>query len=137
MDQSITPDLIDQMVYKINASIGCDDETTMLVAKTLLQLPKEIQEQVTDSVIFTSGNGIYGRYEFLRPSLFSDPKDAVHLIILILEQVDDESEKLYIIAHEIAHFVSRHLPDHNNHESSEDEADALAEQWGFQNPRKN
>lgn len=114
------------------------DETSGLIARTIFRLPNELQQRVTDEIIFICIEDSFGFYCRYSLSIFQN-KDLFHFIILNLSLLNDEDEKMFTIAHEIAHYTLHHYE--NNQEIIEDrnievEADNLVEQWGFIIPER-
>ena len=71
-------------------------------------------------------HALTGQYEYFDNSLFS--RKVFHFIILCLSTIKEEAEKMFIIAHEIAHFICGHF--YGNIKVSQDielEVDLLCE----------
>jgi hypothetical protein len=129
---------LEMIHYNLNVLGGAyeSDEMQVLIAKTILRLPKYLREKVPAEVTFICCDGMYGQYEFWNwsPLLSGKP---FHFIILNLSQIISTEEKIYVIAHEIAHFVLGHYPGNiKDCEDIENEADTLCEKWGFTVPER-
>jgi len=113
----------------------------ILVAKTLLRLPQEVQFRVRSEVRFITMTSFTG----LTISLKSSRQWIILLNFDRMKQ-DHLSEKgiATCIAHEIAHFILGHT---TGTSETERDADDLCEKWGFgreyddykkfQDPKKN
>ena len=83
----------------------------LLIAKTLLKMPKEIRENVLEGALFVQVGVFFG---------------------LMSKEELTESEKMDVIAHEIAHFVlGDHMAEKRSDPYNEREAEDLIEKWGF------
>lgn len=127
-------------IYENLTMIGVDSygEVSGLIAKTICRLPEEFHERVPEDVIFISVDDIYGLYhQYLLP--ITQKGEELHFIILSLSSIKDEEEKIYVIAHEIAHFILGHYmynPETTEDWDIENEADSLVKQWGFAVPER-
>ncbi len=123
--------------YNLTVLAGgwASDEMQGLIAKTILRLPVELRESVPDDVIFICADGMYGQYEHYPMPIFK--KEIFHFIILSLSSIEEEEEKYFVIAHEIAHFVLGHYRGNMLEDQDiESEADGLCEKWGFIIPER-
>jgi hypothetical protein len=122
-----------------------DTKDSILIAKTLLKLPKEIREKVLDEVtfVFTRAAGTIVTPVFVKcvekeelerlPSRDAIVKIKAPMIVLNFSEMKISGMKKYtemdVIAHEIAHFVLGHKTGGGS--NREREADDLCEKWGF------
>jgi Zn-dependent peptidase ImmA (M78 family) len=124
--------------YNLNCLGGVFDidELQILIAKTIHRLPKELWEEVPEKVTFICADKRYGMYAKLRISPFDNGE--LHFILLNIDNIEDEEEKMYVIAHEIAHFVLGHSTEDTagQERDIEEEADNLTESWGFRIPER-
>jgi Zn-dependent peptidase ImmA (M78 family) len=123
-----------------------DERNRVFIAKTLLKLPAKVRRKVLDEVIFvhTTAHGTIFKGLFTKPldekelrKVKKDQSVSIEnsLIILNFKGVKD-SEKMDIIAHEIAHYILGHDTIGNEDEDSEKTADDLTEKWGFKRAYK-
>ncbi|PWT78860.1 MAG: hypothetical protein C5B59_00965 [Bacteroidetes bacterium] len=125
---------------KVISGIG---DTTATIIKTILKLPEDVADRAVDEVIYIDCHGIdrfFGKYHIWSP--FFLPEEPFHIITLNISDIVDESEKMFVVAHEIAHFILDHCNPENPGNISKDkdvkeqEADRLAESWGFTIPER-
>ena len=135
-------------LHTIGDAFVSDEEDKLLIAKTLLKIPKEIREKVLDEVTFIH-HQIYGivcnfhltgvldsediKQQIGDRTFFS--KNAPLILLnfgLMRNEKVPESVIMDIVAHEIAHFVLGHHTIEKSHDPhNEREADDLVEKWGF------
>jgi len=136
---------MDGVVYnmKVLGDEVSSEELRVIVAKTLLRLPKKIRKKVLEEVIFILMGGISGTVDQLCFTKFikdvQDKKEEGNgnvslsftqpLILLNFSNMKRREEK-DIVAHEIAHFILGHASKINSG-GFEREADDLTEKWGF------
>ena len=138
-------DSLEGVLYELNLSplvaVEPDgSQAQMLIAKTLLMLPKTVRDRVLylDRVRFIGTPGVYGQYEMSVCQPHSKPKPT-HEIFLDFTAMKSmtEKNKMATIAHEIAHFILGHAVTPENpcwpkkHYVKERKADDLCEKWGF------
>jgi len=107
-----------------------DQKDKILIAKTLLKLPKKIKRKVLDAdilFILPRAVGTLGRLQ--TPLSFQD------FIILNFSHMKRGTE-MDCIAHEIAHFVLGHKNFVDSGSNAERKADDLTEKWGFRRAYK-
>jgi len=129
-----------------------DDKNNVVIVETLLRLPKKVREKVLDEVIFihTMVRGTVGEFHFTsnvqnkdieKISMFNKEKRyfakiVQSFIILNFKHVKN-SEKMDLVAHEIAHIIlNHHKLDNRSNPDNEKAADDLAEKWGFKRSYK-
>ena len=128
----------------------------ILIAETLLKLPKEAREEVLEEVIFIVADGVHGtlfelsikedyigkllsmgkidltkKDSSVKLSTLLKLKMKMPFVLLNFANMRKESKnvKMSTIAHEIAHFVLGHGMEGG--EEKERTADDLIEKWGF------
>ena len=129
-----------------------DDENNVVIVETLLRLPKKVREKVLDKVIFIHimAMGTVHEFHFTtnvqnkdieKISMFNKEKRyfakiVQSFIILNFKHVKN-SKKMDLVAHEIAHFIlDHHRLDNRSNPNNEENADDLAEKWGFKRSYK-
>ncbi|MFH1181485.1 MAG: hypothetical protein V1702_00850 [Candidatus Woesearchaeota archaeon] len=105
-----------------------DTRDQILIAKTLLKLPKKVRQKVLDEVAFVLLN-VYALTETLH---FVKPTQPVIMINFGLMRKRSEEYKMCVVAHEVAHFILKNA----DHTDKEREADDLIEKWGFKRAYK-
>jgi hypothetical protein len=114
-----------------------DNGNKAIIAKTISRLPSDIAERAIDEVVYVDVDGIYGKYHRWQPSIFNKGP-IFHFVVLNISNINSEDEKMYVVAHEIAHFVLEHcewnLEVTNTDRDIEGEADSLCTRWGFNVP---
>jgi len=120
-------DSMDGVLYSLRTfGTAGNDETTLLVAATLLIVPKKIREKILDDVIFIYTNDTAGGVAFRIPKM----KEEQSVILLNFRGISSKERKMDIIAHEIAHIILGH--DSTEFRGpAEKAADDLSEKWGF------
>ena len=114
----------------------CPEYDMMLIAKTIHRLPKELHEKITDEVMFISTSNVYGFYAYHPASVFNSEADS-HFIVLNFGAINDEEAKMFVIAHELAHYIlGHHFDNIGENQDIEAQADSLAESWGFIVPER-
>ena len=129
-----------------------DDENNAIIVETLLRLPKKVREKVLDEVIFihTMVRGTVGEFHFTRwvqnkdiekISMLNKEKrylaKIVQSFILLNFKHVKNSEKMDLVAHEIAHIIlNHHKSNREGNPDDEKAADDLAEKWGFKRSYK-
>lgn len=110
-----------------------NEDYDILIAETLLEIPKDIRDNVIYGCDF-----IIDKNLGLTFNLYYGPNREQPLILLNCLGLNRRSKKfkMSVIAHEIAHFTLNHHKTHpqNLRENleQEKEADDLIEKWGFQ-----
>jgi hypothetical protein len=113
----------------------CPEEDTYLITKTINRLPRDLWDKITDEVMFISVSNVHGFYAYHPVSVFNSETDS-HFIVLNIGAIKDQEEKMYVVAHEIAHYIlGHHFDNFTKGQDIEQEADNLAEQWGFTVPQ--
>ena len=130
------------------------NKSRLIIAETLLRLPKRIKRKVLDEIIFVVStprhNGIVCNAYFTKIIKTKDLKptkgktcsiEILQPLIFLNFGSRSKSKKMDMTAHEIAHFILGH---HRSLISlkgvkvnkAEKEADDLIEKWGFKRCRK-
>ena len=108
-----------------------DEENALIIAKTLLKLPRKVREKVLDQVCFIiagEAQGTVFKFQFNEPQPIGKTLFFILLNFAEMKQ-DSEDDKMRTVAHEIAHFILGH--DALIDSGGEKEADDLIEKWGF------
>jgi Zn-dependent peptidase ImmA (M78 family) len=130
-----------ELIHYNTTFIGNTDESERLIVNTIARLPNEVQEEVMENVIFLDMGGAYGNYtQYSVPQIkFNAGITLLHIISLNLDPIQEYEEKMYVIAHEIAHFIFRHteeLRHESEYDLKEGDADRLIKKWGFTIPNR-
>ncbi len=142
-EQGLLKEIFDRLPSVADV-IEKDQENSMYISKTLVRLPKSIRERVLEEVAFvhTAARGTVSRVLFRKDIESDEDLEEIKkgkcvfieqsLIILNLKYVKN-TQKMDVIAHEIAHYVLGHDDPYHTGTWQEDEraADDLAERWGF------
>lgn len=133
---------IEGVLYDLKTWGAEDNKHTILIAKTLLKLPKRIRRKVLDEVVFVimsyaSGTVLNAHFtkDIKKADFRQFPTTSVisikqPLIILNFEGMK-KGREMDVIAHEIAHFILKNYPLTGKPASVEKETDDLTERWGF------
>jgi hypothetical protein len=136
---------LEEIAYNLRSFSDVHGDDESLIIRTIVRLPVNVQEEVLEHVTFvTMPEGMYGYYydgvfmPYQGEEIRDMPGKRHHFIVLNLCPIQDEEEKMYVIAHEIAHFISRHTGEggievYNRQES---DADRLVAKWGFTIPSR-
>jgi hypothetical protein len=160
-------DSLEGVMYNLavfGAETAEDAQHILLIAKTILRLPEDVREKVLDEVNFIVAGELtgtefrldFGSYILTKllstgklksdeenPSIkLSNIVEGLEIPFILLNFANmrekSETEKMSIIAHEIAHFILGHKeicsPEENTQQ--EKEADDLIEKWGFKRAYK-
>lgn len=123
-----------------------DEKDKVIIAKTLLKLPKNIKEKVLNEVVFIIGRATGSVVNFKLTKHLKDVEIKKWKFEEVQHQLISFSQSLIIlnfsnmkkggemntIAHEIAHFILGHgKPENISNPTNEREADNLSKKWGF------
>lgn len=136
---------VEGIIYDLNV-IGDinlkDEKDKILIAKTLLKLPKKVREKTLKESVFVVCSACGTVREFFYREILKkeDLKEVPAgyivsirkpMIILNFSEMEKETE-MDTIAHEIAHFILGHYKiEEGSNPKKEREADDLTEKWGF------
>jgi len=136
----------------IDGEIRENDKNNVVIVETLLRLPKKVREKVLEKVIFihTMVKGTVVELHFTsrvedknieKISMLNKEKryfaKVVQSFIILNFKHVKNSEKMDLVAHEIAHFIlDHHKLDNRSNPDNEKAADDLAEKWDFKRSYK-
>lgn len=150
-------DSIDGVLYDLGVlgDVTTEDENNkVIIAKTLLKLPKKIRRKISDEVIFIlmTVSGTVYKVRFTKIIKKKEFKEMIEnegkkenylieieqpLIYLNFDNRMKEEQKMNTIAHEIAHFILGDYPGNfpapkrPKRYNIEKAADDLIKKWGF------
>jgi hypothetical protein len=142
--QSIsTTDLFESLWYRCCDPIWFDDPDRPKTKQALVHLVERVPSDIVedfDVLVFAPAPGKYGQL-YPNPNPPKNPQDEgvthfeaepkrIIYLAPILESLD-QAEVDFVVAHEFAHHRLGHHNYTDNTPAIEDEADALAESWGF------
>ncbi len=120
---------------KFCGDIGENVKTVRAISETLSRLPADVRKKTIDEAGFITMECTKGRMFWIKDlAKYMEKLKLKALIFLNPIPGQDESEEIYTIAHEIAHFILGHgrfNKDVKPRENTEKEADDLAKKWGF------
>lgn len=138
-----------------NLSIGGntmvdDRKYELIIAKTLLKLPKKVRNKILDESHFIITGGTLGTTGMIRKTAiiktYPEKEIAlptatveIRLIILNFSAMEtgkmSESSMMDVVAHEIAHLILKHYGSSSD-PKGERKTDDLVEKWGFKRAYK-
>lgn len=101
-----------------------------------MRLPEEVAEKAVHNVTYFDVSDVNGLYREWKPRALTKDEPNCHFIFLNFWDVPSDSEKEYVVAHEIAHFFLKHGSITDISRNIEIEADRLVQDWGFIIPER-
>ena len=130
--------------------VETDMEHKVLIAETLLKLPKKVRAKTLHEVVFFMMAGVDGTVFNAKFSKACKEKDVMRIgdrfslaieqpiIMLNFNSMKKKTKryKMSTVAHEVAHFILGHHTPGEKSKRGEREADDLTEKWGFERAYK-